>query len=341
MTSQLHKKDSHLRGMARYLEDDVLQAAFLMHISTSPYYPLLAGLEMNAYLHQKKGKELWQEAAIMATELKISILKRCRFLRPFTAPTVRAASWDAHPAEEILSDSAFFAISPKDTWHGFSHIAENLYLTDPCKVLLVTDPLPAPLLSHWLESRHVTVEKSDFHTLLFLIEPGDTKEKQEHLLSLLQECEAAYEANTPMSVFAPHLTCRKGEGLKDFSLRYQDFLCREEAARLTQTLFDEDHFPKAMLTGKKAHQAFLKGARERVPLPKAKGRVSLEMILPYPPGITVLEPGEVWTDEALSYFLFLQKYKSAFPDFSPEILGVHGNGNDAYVWVLKNQKEGS
>lgn len=341
MTSQLHKKDSHLRGMTRYLEDDVLQAAFLMHISTSPYYPLLAGLEMNAYLHQKKGKELWQEAAITATELKRSILKHCRFLRPFTAPTVRAAAWDAHPTEEILSDPVFFAISPKDTWHGFPHIAENLYLTDPCKVLLVTDPLPAPLLSHFLESRHVTVEKSDFHTLLFLIEPGDTKEKQEHLLSLLQECEAAYEANTPMSVFAPHLTCRKGEGLKDFSLRYQDFLCREGAARLTQALFDEDHFPKAMLTGKKAHQAFLKGARERVPLPKAKGRVSLEMILPYPPGITVLEPGEVWTDEALSYFLFLQKYKSAFPDFSPEILGVHGNGNDAYVWVLKNQKEGS
>ena len=323
MTSQLHKKDRHLRGMTRYLEDDVLQAAFLMHISTSPYYPLLAGLEMNANLHQKKGKELWQEAAITATELKKFILKHCRFLRPFTAPTVRAASWDAHPAEEILSDPAFFAISPKDTWHGFSHIAENLYLTDPCKVLLVTDPLPAPLLSHFLESRHVTVEKSDFHTILFLIEPGDTKEKQEHLLSLLQECEAAYEANTPMSVFAPHLTCRKG------------------AARLTQALFDEDHFPKAMLTGKQAHQAFLKGARERVPLLKAKGRVSLEMILPYPPGITVLEPGEVWTDEALSYFLFLQKYKSAFPDFSPEILGVHGNGNDAYVWVLKNQKEGS
>ena len=341
MTSQLHKKDSHLRGMARYLEDDVLQATFLMHISTSPYYPLLAGLEMNAYLHQKKGKELWQEAAITATELKRAILKRCRFLRPFTAPTVRAASWGAHPTEDILSDPAFFAISPKDTWHGFSHIAENLYLTDPCKVLLVTDPLPAPLLSHFLESRHVTVEKSDFHTLLFLIEPGDTKEKQEHLLALLQECEAAYEANTPMSIFAPHLTCRKGEGLKDFSLRYQDFLCREGAARLTQALFDEDHFPKAMLTGKKAHQAFLKGARERVPLPKAKGCVSLEMILPYPPGITVLEPGEVWTDEALSYFLFLQKYKSAFPDFSPEILGVHGSGNDAYVWVLKNQKEGS
>lgn len=335
MTSQLHKKDSHLRGMARYLEDDVLQAAYLMHISTSPYYPLLAGLEMNAYLHQKKGKALWQKAAITATELKKSILKRCRLLRPFTAPMVRAASWEAHPTEEILSDPAFFAISPKDTWHGFSHIAENLYLTDPCKVLLTTGPLPAPLLSHWLESRHVTVEKSDFHTLLFLIEPSDRQEKCERLLSLFEECETAYEANAPMSSFAPDVTCLPGEGLKDYSLRYMDFLEKEQASRLSQTLFVEDHFPKAALTGRSAHQAFLRGERERVPLPKAKGRVSLEMILPYPPGITVLEPGEVWTDEVLSYFLFLQKYSSTFPDFSPEILGVHGNGNDAYVWVLK------
>lgn len=335
MTSQLHKKDSHLRGIARYLEDDVLQAAYLMHISTSPYYPLLAGLEMNAYLHQKKGRELWQKAAITATELKKSILKRCRLLRPFTAPMVRAASWEAHPAEEILSDPAFFAISAKDTWHGFSHIAENLYLTDPCKVLLTTGPLPAPLLSHWLESRHVTVEKSDFHTLLFLIEPSDRQEKCERLLSLFEECETAYEANAPMSSFAPDVTCLPGEGLKDYSLRYMDFLEKEQASRLSQTLFAEDHFPKAALTGRSAHQAFLKGARERVPLPKAKGRISLEMILPYPPGITVLEPGEIWTDEVLSYFLFLQKYSSAFPDFFPEILGVHGNGNDAYVWVLK------
>lgn len=335
MTSQLHKKDSHLRGMARYLEDDVLQAAYLMHISTSPYYPLLAGLEMNAYLHQKKGRELWQKAAITATELKKSILKRCRLLRPFTAPMVRAASWEAHPTEEILSNPAFFAISPKDSWHGFSHIAENLYLTDPCKVLLTTGPLPAPLLSHWLERHHVTVEKSDFHTLLFLIEPSDRQEKCERLLSLFEECETAYEANAPMSSFAPDVTCLPGEGLKDYSLRYMDFLEKEQASRLSQTLFAEDHFPKAALTGRSAHQAFLRGARERVPLPKAKGRVSLEMILPYPPGITVLEPGEVWTDEVVSYFLFLQKYKSAFPDFSPEILGVHGNGNDAYVWVLK------
>ena len=83
---------------------------------------------------------------------------------------------------------------------------------------------------------------------------------------------------------------------EDFHHIRRQFLEKEQASRLSQTLFAEDHFPKAALTGRSAHQAFLKGARERVPLPKAKGRVSLEMILPYPPGITVLEPGEVWTE---------------------------------------------
>ena len=38
-TSQILKKDSHLRGKNRYLPDDVLDNAFLMNISTSPYFP--------------------------------------------------------------------------------------------------------------------------------------------------------------------------------------------------------------------------------------------------------------------------------------------------------------
>lgn len=74
-----------------------------------------------------------------------------------------------------------------------------------------------------------------------------------------------------MSVFAPDVTCLPGEGLKDFSLRYQDFLRREEAARLTQALFDEDHFPKAMLTGKKPIRHFSKEHASASHFRKPKG----------------------------------------------------------------------
>jgi lysine decarboxylase len=38
---------------------------------------------------------------------------------------------------------------------------------------------------------------------------------------------------------------------------------------------------------------------ETVPLERAIGRTSAELVAPYPPGIPVLAPGEVVTDEAL------------------------------------------
>lgn len=70
MTSQIHKKDSHIRKKSYYLPHDVMQDTFLMHISTSPYYPLLAGLEMNAFMHKEKGAILWKKAFQSATRFK-------------------------------------------------------------------------------------------------------------------------------------------------------------------------------------------------------------------------------------------------------------------------------
>jgi arginine/lysine/ornithine decarboxylase len=46
--------------------------------------------------------------------------------------------------------------------------------------------------------------------------------------------------------------------------------------------------------------AFL-GTTEMVPWRKAAGRISAEMICPYPPGIPVTAPGERLTAEAVAY----------------------------------------
>jgi arginine decarboxylase len=46
--------------------------------------------------------------------------------------------------------------------------------------------------------------------------------------------------------------------------------------------------------------AFL-GETEDVPWRQAAGRVSAEMICPYPPGIPVVAPGELLTDDAVDY----------------------------------------
>ena len=40
-TSQIHKKDRHIKGQPRYVPHKRLNNAFMMHASTSPFYPCL------------------------------------------------------------------------------------------------------------------------------------------------------------------------------------------------------------------------------------------------------------------------------------------------------------
>jgi arginine decarboxylase len=47
-------------------------------------------------------------------------------------------------------------------------------------------------------------------------------------------------------------------------------------------------------------EAFL-GKTEDVPWRQAVGRISAEMICPYPPGIPITAPGELLTQEAVDY----------------------------------------
>ncbi len=47
-TSQIHKKDNHIRGQARFCPHKRLNNAFMLHASTSPFYPLFAALDVNA-----------------------------------------------------------------------------------------------------------------------------------------------------------------------------------------------------------------------------------------------------------------------------------------------------
>jgi ornithine decarboxylase len=310
-----------------------------MHISTSPYYPLLAGLEMNALLHEKHGKKLWEKAARNSIFLKREIFKQCRIFKPFLPATVHGRPWESYEAETILKDPAFYALESASR-NGFSKIPEDFYMLDPCKVLVTTCPiekgkpsLPAPLVSAYLEARGITAEKSDFYTLLFLSQPGDTEEKASHLVKQLCELEDAYFSNRPLSTLLPGAS---SEGLRDFIERYRQFLEENHAHALQQVLFSEDHFPKSPLNGRKAREAFIKGNRKCIPLSEAEGKIALELVLPYPPGIAVLVPGEVWTKEILSYFLFLEAYGKTFPEYKPEILGVHKRDSVPYVWVYSD-----
>lgn len=113
-TSQILKKDSHLRGKKRYLPDDVLDNAFLMNISTSPYFPFFSALEMNAFLHRKYGHALWQDAARFAVELRKKILTSCRSVAPLLPRIIDGRPWETYSTEEILSTPRFWQYGEKE-----------------------------------------------------------------------------------------------------------------------------------------------------------------------------------------------------------------------------------
>ncbi|RAL23154.1 aminotransferase class I/II-fold pyridoxal phosphate-dependent enzyme [Thermoflavimicrobium daqui] len=63
--------------------------------------------------------------------------------------------------------------------------------------------------------------------------------------------------------------------------------------------------------------------RKRVPLDEAIGQVSTEMVIPYPPGIPLVLPGEIFTYEVVSYLLHIKelggKIRGVFESFTPEV----------------------
>ena len=79
------------------------------------------------------------------------------------------------------------------------------------------------------------------------------------------------------------------------------------------------------MTPHRAYQKLIRQEIRRVPLAALKGEISASMILPYPPGVPLIMPGEMITDECqviLDYLLMLDDIGQALPGFETVIHGV-------------------
>ncbi|EBU4837168.1 ornithine decarboxylase [Salmonella enterica] len=104
-TSQIHKKDNHIRGQARFCPHKRLNNAFMLHASTSPFYPLFAALDINAKIHEgESGRRLWAECVALGIDARKAILARCKLLQPFIPLVVDGKPWQAYPTETIASN---------------------------------------------------------------------------------------------------------------------------------------------------------------------------------------------------------------------------------------------
>jgi hypothetical protein len=89
----------------------------------------------------------------------------------------------------------------------------------------------------------------------------------------------------------------------------------------------------------KAFQLELKGQIEDCYLEDMVGKINANMILPYPPGVPLVMPGEMITEESkpiLEFLMMLCEIGAHFPGFETDIHGAYRQEDGRYkVKIVK------
>lgn len=357
-SSQIHKKDAHIRGQDRFIPHKVLNNAFMMHASTSPFYPLFASLDVNAKMQEgEAGRRLWADCVKTTIDARKLLLDTCHHIKPFIPNKVRGADWKSYPTNLIAQDLEFFKFIPGEKWHSFEGYGENQYFVDPCKFMLTTPAInvetgeyedfgvPATILANYLRENGIIPEKNDLNSILFLMTPAENKEKMDHLVSQIARFEKYLDEDAPLEDVLPGLYKHYEYRYHDYSIRQlcqemHDFYKERNIKEIQKQMFCSEYMPKSVINPQDAHFAFLRGQAELVRMEDAEGRVAAEGALPYPPGVLCCFPGEVWGGPVLKYFLAWQEAMVRMPGFAPELQGVYvedngRGGKQVYCYVLK------
>src|SRR5208283_2361116 len=69
--SQIHRRDSHIKGQRRRVEHRRFNESFMQYASTSPFYPLFASLDVGAQMMKgRSGEVLWDDTIRLGVELR-------------------------------------------------------------------------------------------------------------------------------------------------------------------------------------------------------------------------------------------------------------------------------
>ncbi|WP_032974494.1 ornithine decarboxylase, partial [Cronobacter malonaticus] len=270
-TSQIHKKDNHIRGQARFCPHKRLNNAFMLHASTSPFYPLFAALDVNAKIHEgESGKRLWAECVELGIEARKAIIANCHMIKPFIPDTVAGRPWQDHPTDAIARERRFFSFEPGAAWHGFAGYAREQYFVDPCKLLLTTPGIdaesgeysdfgvPAAILANYLRENGIVPEKADLNSILFLLTPAESAQKMAHLVAMLARFEQHIEDDTPLADVLPTICQKYPVRYKGYTLRQ---LCQEmhnlyvsfDVKALQRAMFRKAELPQVVMNPQQAN----------------------------------------------------------------------------------------
>jgi arginine/lysine/ornithine decarboxylase len=254
--SQIHKRDEHIKGQRRFIEHKRFNESFLMHASTSPFYPLFAALDVNAKVHAgKAGEMLWDRCIEVGIEARKRLRELARhyestgagpqerwFFDPFVPDvvTIRGsqhtkdvenARWEELPTEVIKREQQCWTFDPQSAWHGYQGYAPEQAMVDPNKLMLLTPGIdrktgeyldfgvPATVLANYLREQRIVPEKCDLNSILFLMTPAEDESKLGALLAKLVKFKKLWDQDAPLGDVLPGLYAQNSARYSGYTLR--------------------------------------------------------------------------------------------------------------------------
>ena len=322
------------------LDRHLFNEAYLMHTSTSPQYSIIASCDVAAAMMEPPGgTALVEESIAEALDFRRAMRKvddeyGDDWWFKVWGPDKLVDEGIGRADDWVIKGESAKAKAGVN-WHGFGKMATGFNMLDPIKSTVVTPGMdlngkfaktgiPASIVTKFLAEHGVVVEKTGLYSFFIMFTIGITKGRWNSMLTALQQFKDDYAKNQPMWRILPEF-CQKhpkyeAMGLADLCQHVHQLYAKYDIARLTTDMYLSDLTPAMKPSDAYAHIALRK--TERVEIDRLEGRITVGLVTPYPPGIPLLIPGEVFNKKIVDYLKFSREFNAQCPGFETDIHGL-------------------
>ncbi len=326
----------------RHLDRDRFNEAYLMHVSTSPQYAIIASCDVAAAMMEPPGGTALVEESIVEA---IDFRRAMRKVDEEFGDSWWFKVWGPDElAEEGMGEREDWILGANESWHGFGNLCDGFNMLDPIKATIITPGLavngdfadtgiPAAIVTRYLSEHGVIVEKTGLYSFFIMFTIGITKGRWNTLVTALQQFKDDYDRNVPLwralPAFIKKYPRYERIGLKDLCESIHGMYKENDVARLTTEMY-VSHMEPAMKPAD-AYAMMVHNQIERVEIDDLEGRITSILLTPYPPGIPLLIPGERVNRIILEYLQFARSFNETFPGFETDIHGLVKEEKDGKV----------
>ena len=358
----------HVRNGRNAIDHHRFNESYCAQASTSPLYSIIAANDVAAAMMDgRAGYTLTQETIEEAVDFRVAVA-RCRrefaakgewFFAPWNAEQVTdprtGGSVAFHEAsrELLTTEPACWTLKPNDAWHGFKDLEDGWCMLDPIKPgvvcpgmqddgTLAANGVPAAIVSAYLGRNGIIPSRTTDHMVLFLFSMGVTKGKWGTLISALLDFKAAYDANELLVTALPKVAAADPKRYRNMGLRDLGDVMWQHMRESRQGHWQAQAYsslPEPAMPPREAFRKLMRGEADLLPLDEMAGRIVGVGVIPYPPGIPVVMPGEIIgkADEPwLSYIRSLEAWGEHFPGFELEVEGAEHRDGKYFIYCLRS-----